>query len=134
MPELCSVEFVDIYMALNCHTQTGCSVVMNAASRKHMTVFRFSNFNRFGVVAVNGGQWIEFYLTISSCNRRVLVLFRNSILHSSILIRAANNPQKVARQHNLSWKSRLMCETLQQEKSAYAKEGYQSLRRPVIAY
>ena len=54
MPELCSVEFVDIYMALYCHTQTIRSVVMNATSGKHMTVFSFGNFNRFGVVAVNG--------------------------------------------------------------------------------
>jgi len=94
MPKLCSVEFVHIYMPLYCHTQTGCSVVMDATSRKHMTVFRFSNFNRFGVVAVNGGQWIEFYLTISSCNRKVLVLFKNSIIHRLTRIKAVHNPQK----------------------------------------
>ena len=87
MPELCSVEFVDIYMALHCHTQTSCCVVMDAASRKHMAVFSFGNFNRFCAVAVNGGQRIEFYLTISSCNTNVLTLFRNSILHSSIQIK-----------------------------------------------
>ena len=82
MPVLCSVKFVDIYMSLYCHTQASCSVVMDASSRKHYTVFSFGNFNRFGVMAVNGGQWVEFYLTISSCNGKGLILFENSILHN----------------------------------------------------
>lgn len=101
MPVLCSVEFIDIYMAFYCHTQTSCCVVMDATSRKHVTVFSFANFNRFCVVAVNGGQWIEFYLTISSCNRKVLKLFRNSILHSSNQIKAANHPQKNSREKRI---------------------------------
>lgn len=87
MSVLCSVEFVDIYKALYRHTQTGCSA--DATSRKHMTVFSFGNFNGFRVVAVNGGQWIESYLTISSCKTNVLILFRNSILCSSIQIRSS---------------------------------------------
>lgn len=74
MSVLCSVEFVDIYKALYCHTQTGCSVVIDATSRKHMTVFSFGYLNRFRVVAVNGGQWIESYLTISSCKTNVFIL------------------------------------------------------------
>ena len=89
MSVLCSVEFVDIYKALYRHTQTGCSVVIDATSRKHMTVFSFGNFNGFRVVAVNGGQWIKSYLTISSCKTNGLILFRKSILRSSIQIRSS---------------------------------------------
>lgn len=90
VPVLRPVQFVDIYMAFHCHTKTSCSVVMDASSRKHVTVFSFGNFNRFGVVAVNGGQWIESYLPISSWNTKVLIQFRDSILHSTLKTKAVN--------------------------------------------
>lgn len=112
MPELCSVKFVDIYMALYCHTQASCSVVMNATSRKHVTVLSFGNFNRFCVMTVNGGQWIEFYLTISSCNTNVLVLVKNSILHNLNQIKSCKYPQRnCTTNDNQCWKKSLMCET-----------------------